>query len=146
MKRSKVSVGEKLALTLSAIALLVSIWSLVESRRASVQARWSAFRSDALATLEAHRRTYSQVTCLFQATNTRHGLEEFGGFKSNLDNLVSTLHKLRDANEATLAEFETRLDVSHSSFRKLRDAVSEFKTHLAPDELSRANSICGTEG
>lgn len=36
MKRSKVSVGEKLALTLSAIALLVSILSLVESRRASV--------------------------------------------------------------------------------------------------------------
>ncbi|WP_208859774.1 hypothetical protein, partial [Xanthomonas prunicola] len=75
-----------------------------------------------------------------------HGLEMSRKPWAYQDKLVSTLHKLRDADEATLAEFETRLDASQSSFRKLRDAVSEFKTHLAPDELSRANSICGTEG
>jgi hypothetical protein len=146
MKRSKMPFGEKLAITLSAIALLVSIWSAVESRKASAEARWSTFRGDALATLEAHRRTYSHVTCLFYATGTHQGLDEFGGFKSNIDTLVSSLHELREADDATLAEFETRLDASRSSFRELSDALSKFKTHLAADELSRANSICGTEG
>lgn len=144
MKRQRMPIGERLALAISAIALLVSIWSLAESRRVASQARWSEFRSNALATLNRHRHTYSQVTCLLHATNRPRGLEEFRRFKSNLDNLESSLHELRGADEAALAKFEALLDASNASFRKLGDAVSEVKSHLAPDELSRVNSICSS--
>lgn len=146
MKRPKIPVGEKIALALSAIALLISLWSLVESRRASSTARWTEFRASTLTTLADHRRTYSQVTCLFHATNTEYGLEEFGRFKSNLDNLEGSLNHLRGAGEATLAKFETHLDASNASFRRLNDAVTELKSNLTPEQLSRVTSICGNEG
>ena len=138
MKRlAKMPMGDKLALALSVVALVVSIWSVVEGQRASRQARWSAFHTSTLATLDRSRATYSYVTCLLRTTNAQRGLPELAQFKANLDN---------DASEETLTKFEALLDASRTSFNRLNDAARAFKNNLSSEELSRVASVCGNEG
>ena len=143
MKLPTIPSKDTVALTVSAVALLVSTMSLMQSRNASNQTRWADFRSNALVTLEMHRRAYSQVTCVFNATNTRVGLEKLDQFKSDTENLESDIHKLRTADEATLTKFEAQLDSTNANFHKMSDALSDFKTQLTDNELNRVNSICG---
>ena len=147
MKRlAKMPMGDKLALALSVVALVVSIWSVVEGQRASRQARWSAFHTSTLATLDRSRATYSYVTCLLRTTNAQRGLPELAQFKANLDNLESSVSLLNDASEATLTKFEALLDASRTSFNRLNDAARAFKNNLSSEELSRVASVCGNEG
>jgi len=147
MKRlARMKVGDKLALAVSFVALVVSIWSVVESQRASRQARWSAFHASTLGTLDRSRAAYSYVTCLLRTTNTKRGLPELARFKANLDNLESSVILLNGASEATLTKFEAILDASRTSSHRLRDAARAFKNDLSPEELSRVAEVCGSEG
>ena len=144
MKLPTIISKDRIALTVSAVALIVSTLSLVQSHNASNQTRWAAFRSNAIVTLEMHRRAYSQVTCVFSATNTRVGLERLERFKSDTDDLESDIHKLRTADDATLTKFEALLDATNANFHQMNDALSDFKTQLTNAELERVNSICGS--
>ena len=143
MKRKVPPIGKIIALVLSCAALLVSIWSAVQSGRAATEARWSEFRASTLATLNQERRSYNEATCLFYATNRRFGLETFKQAKSHIDELEGSIDHLRNADEHTLASFEARLDASSASFRRLRDANTEFKSRLSSQELKRVAAVCG---
>ena len=138
-----VTFSEATSLLLSVLALGISIWSFIDSQQASELARWSEFRAKALERLEEHRRSYSNVTCLFFATNTQSGLQDFARFKENLDGVVKSLHQMEEADPASLHKFEALLEGSNATFAKLDDAVQEIKSHLNNEQIERVNLICG---
>ena len=145
-RRIKLSVAESIAIAVSVAALLVSIWSVVESGHASRQAHWAAFHASTLATLERERATYSYITCLLRVTNTQVHLQELEDFRANLDNLEGSLGKLNGASEATWRKYEALLDGSRASFSKIDDLTRNFKSTLSSKELNRVASVCGNEG
>jgi type II secretory pathway pseudopilin PulG len=131
---------------ISIAALVVSIWSVLASQRASRQAQWSAFHSSTLATLQQYRASYSHAACLLRVANVPGAAQKFAAFKSNLDNLVGSFNALSAANNARTEKFEALLDSSHISFNRLNDAVRNFKNDLSAAELQRVSAVCGSEG
>ena len=142
MKRTKLSIPELVSLAISAGALAVSIWAVVESRAASTQARRSEVRAEASARIDGFRRSYSKASCVLNIAGMHSGQAKFEQYKANLDDLQGMLFQLQTSRVGTLDAFEAQLDSSTAAFGRLDDEIVQFKTSLSSEEIGKVNSVC----
>lgn len=147
---SQLSVVEWTTLLLSLAALLVSLWSVSESRNAMLQSRRAEVRATAIETLDFIRSTYASSSCTLKVIKQNPQAEQFESkFKKSaekIDDMRASLEAIQTADFDRLQGIESSLDLVRSKFSIMRDATVSFKANLTADELARVGAICGAEG
>lgn len=150
LRAFKLTSAEIVAISISLLALASSVWAVMATREATLQARRSEVRSTLQATIGFSQTTYASSVCVLrvakQFPEARQLEESYERSAQILDEIRGTSDLIQGASHERLDGLEAHLDKMHGVFRRMHDSTVAFKALLSKDELERISNICGAEG